>query len=71
MNNANYNDVQLHLTPAESERLRRISYERQLAAGMRHPGRAGLTVDRLGDSDEWMHPSEKVQSSDEAGRVPK
>ncbi|KAG8165363.1 hypothetical protein KVR01_005638 [Diaporthe batatas] len=44
----------LKLTPAESERLRNVSYQRQLEAGMKNPGRAGLTVDRFGDSDKWV-----------------
>lgn len=30
-----------------------VSYQRQLAAGMRHPGSAGLTSDRLGDESWW------------------
>lgn len=45
--------MQLKLTPAESERLRNVSYQRQLEAGMKNPGRAGLTVDRFGDSEKW------------------
>jgi hypothetical protein len=51
---------QLHLTPGEAERLRRVSYERQLKAGFKHPGRAGLTADRLGDTDGrmWSPPGE-------------
>ncbi|KAK1772020.1 hypothetical protein QBC33DRAFT_525459 [Phialemonium atrogriseum] len=47
-------EVYLRLTPAEHERLRNVSYERQLAAGMRDPGRAGLTADQLGDSERWV-----------------
>ncbi|KAK5053985.1 hypothetical protein LTR84_001947 [Exophiala bonariae] len=43
-------EIYLALTPAESERLRTVSYERQLKAGFRHPGRAGLTVDKFGDA---------------------
>ncbi|KAI1505047.1 hypothetical protein F5X99DRAFT_301863 [Biscogniauxia marginata] len=46
-------EVYLRLTPAEHERLRNVSYQRQLEAGMRNPGRAGLTVDRVGDSEKW------------------
>lgn len=46
-------EVYLKLTPAENERLRQVSYERQLERGFNHPGRAGLTVDRLGDAEEW------------------
>lgn len=46
-------EIYLKLTPAEGERLRQVSYERQLERGFSHPGRAGLTVDRLGDAEEW------------------
>ncbi|OQE28500.1 hypothetical protein PENSTE_c003G04937 [Penicillium steckii] len=46
-------ELYIHLTPAEFERLRRISYKRQLEAGFRNPGRSGLTADRLGDSALW------------------
>lgn len=46
-------DLQLHLTPREAERLRQVSYTRQLEAGMRNPGSAGLTADRLGDAKTW------------------
>jgi len=53
-------EVYLHLTPREAERLRKVSYARQLEAGMRNPGSAGLTADRLGDSDRWVGPDRKV-----------
>ena len=46
-------EIYLKLTPAEGERLRQVSYERQLERGFNHPGKAGLTVDRLGDAEEW------------------
>ncbi|KAH6616850.1 hypothetical protein C7974DRAFT_442698 [Boeremia exigua] len=46
-------EIYLHLTPREAERLRKISYVRQLEAGMNHPGSAGLTADRLGDAEKW------------------
>ena len=46
-------EIYLGLTPRESERLRRVSYERQLEAGFSHPGSSGLTSDRWGDADEW------------------
>ena len=39
----------------EAQRLRKISYQRQLEAGMKKPGRAGLTSDRLGDADLWEY----------------
>ncbi|TKA68273.1 hypothetical protein B0A49_10041 [Cryomyces minteri] len=50
-------EIYLQLTPAESERLRRVSYERQFEAGFEHPGSAGLTVDRWGDAEAWAPPS--------------
>ncbi|KAF7587217.1 hypothetical protein BBP40_007554 [Aspergillus hancockii] len=51
-------EIYLQLTPRESQRLREISYSRQLEAGFSTPGRAGLTVDRFGDSETWV--SEKL-----------
>ncbi|WYZ35978.1 hypothetical protein EsH8_X_000625 [Colletotrichum jinshuiense] len=51
-------ELYLRLTPAEAERLRNVSYKRQLEAGMNPPGRAGITADRIGDSDKWQ-PKEK------------
>ncbi|KAL8806440.1 MAG: hypothetical protein Q9182_001355 [Xanthomendoza sp. 2 TL-2023] len=46
-------EIYLGMTPRESERLRRVSYEKQLEAGFSHPGSAGLTADRWGDAEEW------------------
>lgn len=46
-------EIYLGLTPFEHERLRNISYQRQKEAGMKNPGRAGLTADRLGDAALW------------------
>ncbi|RPB05504.1 hypothetical protein L873DRAFT_1797890 [Choiromyces venosus 120613-1] len=45
-------EIYLRLTPAESERLRMVSYERQLERGWVHPGSGGLTSDRWGDA-KW------------------
>ncbi|KAF2996714.1 hypothetical protein E8E13_005701 [Curvularia kusanoi] len=53
-------EIYLHLTPREAERLRKVSYTRQLEAGMRNPGSAGLTADRLGDSERWSVPDRRV-----------
>ncbi|EME40715.1 hypothetical protein DOTSEDRAFT_55848 [Dothistroma septosporum NZE10] len=50
-------EVYLHLTTAEAERLRKISYERQMERGMVSPGSAGLTSDRLGDCEPWQAPA--------------
>ena len=47
-------EMYLNLTSAEGERLRNVSYERQLEAGYKHPGSAGLTSDRWGDVPAWQ-----------------
>ncbi|PRP81206.1 hypothetical protein PROFUN_02040 [Planoprotostelium fungivorum] len=52
-------EIYLHLTPREHERLRKISYYRQLAAGMTNPGSGGLTVEGWGDADPWVPPFEE------------
>jgi NADH:ubiquinone oxidoreductase subunit 6 (subunit J) len=54
-------EVYLHLTPREAQRLRQVSYQRQLEAGMRNPGSAGLTADRLGDAERWVPQEKKVE----------
>jgi hypothetical protein len=46
-------EVYLHLTPREAQRLRQVSYQKQLGASMRNPGSAGLTADWLGDAERW------------------
>ncbi|KAF2770568.1 hypothetical protein EJ03DRAFT_291242 [Teratosphaeria nubilosa] len=46
-------ELYLRLTPKESERLRRISYERQLARGFKTPGFAGLVAERFGDAEPY------------------
>jgi hypothetical protein len=43
----------LNLTTTEGERLRNVSYQKQLEAGLQHPGSAGLTADRIGDVPKW------------------
>ena len=57
-------EIYLRLTPRESERLRVVSYQRQLEAGFRHPGSSGLTVDRWGDAEPWQPPMEAGSRSD-------
>ena len=47
-------EIYLKLTPRESERLRQVSYERQLERGFKNPGSAGLVVERFGDADPWI-----------------
>lgn len=46
--------LQLRLTPRESERLRAVSYQRQLEAGYKNPGNGGLTPQRIGDANEYV-----------------
>ncbi|KAJ6188551.1 hypothetical protein N7519_003459 [Penicillium mononematosum] len=46
-------EAYLRLTPKEAERLRIVSYKRQLAAGMKNPGNAGLVPEKLGDMELW------------------
>ena len=46
-------EIYLAFTPKESQRLRNVSYEKQLEAGMSNPGSAGLVVEKFGDADEW------------------
>ncbi|KAH7330652.1 hypothetical protein B0J17DRAFT_619972 [Rhizoctonia solani] len=43
-------EIYIHLTPGEAARLRKVSYQRQLEAGMDRPGSMGTTSDRLGDN---------------------
>lgn len=56
-------EIYLRLTPRETERLREVSYQRQLEAGMRRPGSAGLTADRLGDAEKWTTGGTKKDSN--------
>lgn len=54
-------EVYLNLTPRESQRLRMVSYERQLEKGMKNPGSAGLVIERFGDAMEWVPTREVVE----------
>ena len=56
-------EIYLNLTSAEGERLRNVSYERQLEAGYQHPGSAGLTSDRWGDVSAWRPAKPKESTS--------
>jgi hypothetical protein len=55
-------EIYLHLTPKEAQRLRQVSYQRQLEAGMSNPGSAGLTADRLGDAEKWAPETKRKHS---------
>ncbi|KAB5589069.1 MFS-type transporter [Ceratobasidium theobromae] len=43
-------EIYIHLTPGETARLRKISYQKQLENGMSRPGSMGTVADRLGDN---------------------
>ncbi|KAJ8093020.1 hypothetical protein PM082_020499 [Marasmius tenuissimus] len=43
-------EIYIHLTPGETARLRRVSYQKQLERGMKRPGSMGTVGDRLGDN---------------------
>ncbi|KAK3070196.1 hypothetical protein LTR53_010891 [Teratosphaeriaceae sp. CCFEE 6253] len=58
-------ELYLRLTPAESDRLRQVSYERQLERGFKRPGYAALTVERFGDAAPFQ-PSQPDHSHDHA-----
>ncbi|KAG9529425.1 hypothetical protein KCU93_g3543, partial [Aureobasidium melanogenum] len=47
-------ETYLRLTPKESNRLRQVSYERQLERGMSRPGYAGLVPERFGDAEPFQ-----------------
>ena len=46
-------EIYLKLTPREGERLRQVSYERQLERGFANPGSAGLVLEKFGDAEPW------------------
>ncbi|KAI9668895.1 MAG: hypothetical protein M1831_000965 [Alyxoria varia] len=55
-------EIYLRMTPAEGERLRCVSYRKQLEAGFSHPGSAGLTSDRWGDAPKWVPPPDEEKN---------
>lgn len=56
-------EIYLALTPRESNRLRQVSYERQMERGFKNAGSAGLTSDQWGDADAWR-PMRDVAASE-------
>ncbi|KAF7983468.1 hypothetical protein HWV62_21760 [Athelia sp. TMB] len=56
-------ELYIMLTPREHERLRRVSYERQLARGYTNPGSAGLVPEMIGDMDKWAPPVKEVEGA--------
>ncbi|ORY16407.1 hypothetical protein BCR34DRAFT_637899 [Clohesyomyces aquaticus] len=47
-------EIYLHITPKEAERLRNVSFARQMEAGMKNSWNGGLAVQRLGDAETWV-----------------
>lgn len=45
--------LQIHFTPGESDRLRQVSYERQLQRGFSRPGSAGVCGDIISER-KWQ-----------------
>lgn len=62
-------ELYLRLTPKEAERLRNVSYKRQLAAGMQNPGSAGLVAEKFGDMDLWEPQLRHREDSSETVRM--
>ena len=58
-------EIYLRLTPKETERLRKLSYQRQLESGLNNPGSAGLVKERLGDADAWITPQNRREPKDQ------
>ncbi|KAL8787070.1 MAG: hypothetical protein Q9213_002412 [Squamulea squamosa] len=58
-------EIYLHLTPREANRLRNVSYQRQMEAGFTYPGSSGITSDRWGDADKWKPTSQKEAAHEE------
>ena len=59
-------EIYLRLTPAESERLRQVSYERQVERGLEPAGSAGLVAEKYGDALPWLpHTEVKAKDGDE------
>ncbi|KAI4100251.1 MAG: hypothetical protein LQ339_005558 [Xanthoria mediterranea] len=54
-------EIYLGLTPRENNRLRQVSYERQLEKGLSPAGSAGLTSDRWGDGEPWQPLKEVIE----------
>ncbi|KAK5092427.1 hypothetical protein LTR70_005538 [Exophiala xenobiotica] len=65
-------EIYLGLTPAESYRLRNVSYEKQLEKGLRRKGAfrdAGITGTTIGDAPEWWSIKAEDYSQEKADRA--
>lgn len=54
-------EIYLQLTPAESARLKEVSYQRQLERKYKFPGDAGITAGRIGDAETYVPRDAVVQ----------
>ena len=57
-------ELYLRLTPAETDRLKQVSYERQLQKGYKHPGGAGLSSLRFGDANAFVPLEQRKRGGD-------
>lgn len=57
-------ELYIMLTPREHERLRRVSWERQMARGYLNPGSAGLVPEMIGDMDAWTPPTKSLAGAE-------
>lgn len=64
-------ELYLHFTPAETERLKQISYERQLAKGYKHPGGAGISSLKFGDANPYIPVQRNHGEGEEIGMLPR
>ena len=62
-------EIYLGLTPRESNRLRQVSYEKQIERGLTPAGSAGLTSDRWGDADAWKPLHQEVSIVNDGERI--
>ncbi|KAL8900842.1 MAG: hypothetical protein Q9207_005492 [Kuettlingeria erythrocarpa] len=62
-------EIYLNLTPRESNRLRQVSYEKQMEKGLSPAGSAGLTSDRWGDAEPWRPSGEATKSDPRCSRI--
>jgi hypothetical protein len=54
-------EIYIALTPREANRLRRVSYQKQMEKSFKNPGSAGLVAQRIGDADPWIPREETIE----------
>lgn len=60
-------ELNLALTTAERDRLKQVSYEKQMARGWKRAGDAGLTPDKFGDLPQWYPAGSMVRRDSPSG----